>query len=128
MQKLSLDALARTSLAEAGTAASGRAARTVVGGHEHALRQTVIALACGRELAEHESPGEATLLVLHGRVRLVAGEDTWDGRRGDLLVIPAVPHRLEAVQDAAVLLTVVKGHRSAPRSDAAHSPRAVPPQ
>lgn len=108
VHKLSLDALTRTTLAEAARADSGRAAHTVVGGHEQWLRQTLIALVGGRVLGEHESPGEATLIVLHGRVRLVAGPTTWDGRRGDLLVIPPATHRLEAVEDAAVLLTVVK--------------------
>ncbi len=107
MQKLSLDALARTQLAAARATSSGRAARTVYGGHEHALRQTLIALAAGHSLAEHDSPGEATLHVLSGRVRLVTDTDTWDGRAGDLIIIPPVPHSLETVEDAAVLLTVV---------------------
>ena len=108
MQKSSLDALARELLAAASASSSGRAARTVYGGHEHVLRQTVIALAAGQALAEHENPGEATVLVLEGRVRLVAGQDCWEGRRGDLLVVPPARHRLDAVTDATVLLTVVK--------------------
>lgn len=108
MQKLSLDALAREQLEAAGRAPAGRAARTAVGGHDHVLRQTVIALCAGQELAEHENPGEATVQVLHGRVRLVAGDTEWEGRHGDLLVVPPRSHRLEAVVDSAVLLTVVK--------------------
>ena len=46
---------------------------TVVGGHERILRQTVIAMVKGAVLAEHENPGEATVYVLRGRVRLSAG-------------------------------------------------------
>jgi quercetin dioxygenase-like cupin family protein len=107
MQKLSLDALAREQLAAAERTTAGRSARTVVGGHEHTMRQTVIALRAGHELAEHENPGEATLVVLRGRVRLLASEDAWEGRAGDLLVVPDRAHRLEAVEDAAVLLTAV---------------------
>jgi quercetin dioxygenase-like cupin family protein len=109
MQKLSLDALARELLGGAvGGGKSGRESRTVVGGHEKALRQTVIALAKDAALAEHASPGEATLLVLRGRVTLAAGDESWEGREGDLLIIPDVPHSLTALADSAVLLTVVK--------------------
>ena len=108
MQKSSLDALARELLAAARASSAGRAARTVYGGHEHVLRQTVIALAAGRVLAEHDNPGEATVHVLHGRVRLVSGADSWEGRRGDLLVVPDASHSLEAAENSAVLLTVAK--------------------
>ena len=108
MNKLSMDAVAREQLRLAHRAASGRSAETVYGGHERVLRQTLIALTADTTMAEHESPGDATLLVVVGRVRLSSGSDEWEGRAGDLLVIPAARHTLDALEDSAVLLTVAK--------------------
>lgn len=108
MEKISLTALARQHLETARSANGGRSAHTIYGGHEHALRQTLIALTEGSELAEHESPGEATLQVLQGRVELVGENATWEGSPGDHLVIPATRHSLRALADSVVLLTVVK--------------------
>ena len=106
MHAASLTALADGQLAAARDASSGRSAVTVFGGREHDLRQTVIALAEGHALGEHESPGEATLQVLQGRVRLSSAEEAWEGQAGDLLVIPPERHDLAALTDSVVLLTV----------------------
>lgn len=108
MQKTSLTALARHELAHALTASNGRSASTVFGGHEHQLRQTLIALRAGEGLSEHESPGEATIQVLVGRVLLRAGEVTWNGSPGDLMIVPDRTHSLDSVEDSVILLTVVK--------------------
>jgi quercetin dioxygenase-like cupin family protein len=106
MRKLSLDAQVREHLGRAAGASTGRSAETVYGGHEHVLRQTLIALKEHTSLAEHDNPGEATLMVLRGRVRLVSGSDVWDAMAGDLLILPPARHSLEALEDSAVLLTV----------------------
>jgi quercetin dioxygenase-like cupin family protein len=106
MQPISLTTLADQQLNAARQAASGRSAHTIHGGHEHALRQTLLALAAGRSLDEHDSPGEATLQVLVGHVRLATATQTWKGTAGDYLVIPAEQHSLTALDDSAVILTV----------------------
>jgi quercetin dioxygenase-like cupin family protein len=108
MDKISLLALSRQQLAAAHNARSGRSAHTVYGGHQHTLRQTVIALTAGTRLDDHDSPGEATLQVLQGRVRLTNADTSWDGGPGDHLVIPSSRHGLHALEDSAVLLTVAK--------------------
>jgi len=111
MQKVSLDALARQQMELAGSAGGGHTADTVFGGHEKVLRQTVIGMVAGARLAEHNNPGEATVLVLNGHVRLAAADLSWEGHRGDLLIVPDDRHSLEAVEDSAVLLTVAKTRR-----------------
>jgi quercetin dioxygenase-like cupin family protein len=105
---MSLTGLLTEHLAKARTASSGRSAHTIYGGHDRTLRQTLIALRAGQRLDEHENPGEATLQILHGRVRLVSEGTSREGAAGDLLVIPDARHALEALEDAGVLLTVAK--------------------
>ena len=110
MEKRSLTALGREQLATARASSNGRSAHTVYGGHEHTLRQTLLALTAGSSLDEHDSPGEATLVVLQGRVQLTSPDASWDGAAGDHLTIPASRHALNAVDDSVVLLTVAKPH------------------
>jgi quercetin dioxygenase-like cupin family protein len=108
MQKVSLTALARHQLESARAASSGRSSHTVYGGHEQSLRQTLMALTAGSTLDDHESPGEATLEVLQGRVRVTNSTAGWDGSPGDLIVLPRDRHGLRAMEDSVVLLTVSK--------------------
>jgi len=108
MQKVSLPALMRRQREIARDASSGRNAQTVYGGHEHILRQTMVALRAGSELHEHENPGEATVQVLHGRVTLIANDVSWNGSPGDLMFVPDTRHTLKAVDDSVVVLTVAK--------------------
>ncbi|MFI6293669.1 cupin domain-containing protein [Nonomuraea sp. NPDC050790] len=110
LNKQSLTAVARNQLETARVASSGRSATTLYGGHEQVLRQTMIALAAGSRMDDHNNPGEATLYVVSGRVRLMSDGVSWDGMTGDLLIIPQAVHAVEALEDSAVLLTVAK-HR-----------------
>ena len=107
MESVSLNALADEQLAVAHDSKAGRAAHTIHGGHDHLLRQTLIALVGGRELGEHDSPGQSTLQVLRGRVRLHTADDEWHGVQGDYLVLPRQRHGLHADEDSVVLLTVL---------------------
>jgi quercetin dioxygenase-like cupin family protein len=100
-----LMALADQLLDQASRDGARRAARTLphpVDG----LRQTVIALADGASLAEHESPGPASLQVLRGRARLVAGDEVVDLGPHQHAAIPPRRHALHATGDTVVLLSV----------------------
>ncbi|MYW04743.1 cupin domain-containing protein [Streptomyces sp. SID3343] len=108
MDKISLRALTKEHLDAARTIPAGRSSSTMTGGTAHSLRQTLIALTKGNTLSEHHSPGEASLIVLTGHVRLTTESDTVEGASGDLLLLPAEQHSLEALEDSAVILTVAK--------------------
>ena len=107
--------LARELLQRAGSEHARRAALTLphpVDG----LRQTVIALMAGAELGEHESPGPASLLVIRGRVRLVAGDDSIQRAAHQFSPIPNRRHSLHADDDSVVMLSVAVPER-APMAD-----------
>lgn len=108
MEKWPLTALVDGLLSRALNASSRRNMRTIDGGRPHLLYQSVIALACGQRIEEHDHPGEATVQVLRGRVRVTAGDDTTDVSTGQLLIVPDVRHSVTALEDAALLLTVAK--------------------
>lgn len=114
---VSLVELAEEHLAAAHAAASGRSARTIVGGHDKILRQTLIALTAGHRLDEHENPGEATVHVLRGQVRMASGTETGDAATGEVLVVPDARHSLEALTDSVVLLTVAKSAPAGQRTN-----------
>jgi quercetin dioxygenase-like cupin family protein len=106
MDTTSLTDTAEAHVRRARAAAHGRSAHTVHGGHDRALRQTVVALRAGTTLNEHDSTREATLQVLAGRVRLTSDTQAMEAIAGDLLPVPGVAHTLDAVEDSALLLTV----------------------
>ena len=108
---IDLHALAGELLDKATSEPSGRAARTLphpVDG----LRQTLIALRSGAEMGEHESPGPASLMVIRGRVRLVAGEESVGIGAHQISPIPGRRHGLHADEDSVVLLTVAVPDRT----------------
>ncbi|UXA20838.1 cupin domain-containing protein [Mycobacterium sp. SMC-4] len=113
MDVISLNELADKQLEQARTANSGRSGHTVYSGQENSLRQTLIALAAGHGLDEHESPGEATLQVLRGRVRLQAQHGSAELSAGEYILLPLERHSLDVLEDSVILLTVVPGTREA---------------
>jgi quercetin dioxygenase-like cupin family protein len=100
-----LTALATELLEKAATVRARRAARTLAHPVE-GLRQTVMALLAGADLGEHESPGAASLQVLRGQVRIVAGNGSVPLRAGEIAPVPMQRHSLHADEDSVVLLSV----------------------
>jgi quercetin dioxygenase-like cupin family protein len=97
-------------LAEARAAKAGRAGRTLTPGAGVPLKQALLALTEGEVLADHESPGDATLHLLSGSIRLTAGDRTIELDAGGYTAIPPVRHGVESLSDAVMLITVA-GHR-----------------
>ncbi len=108
-----LDELAVQLLAEATSSSARRAARTLIAGNAP-LRQTVIALAAEAQMSEHENPGYATVHVLSGSARLVAGSSTFELRTGSHLVVPHERHSVHADADTVLLLSVVLANEDLP--------------
>jgi len=107
MPALALQTVVEEQLAKARQASAGRAAETISGDHSRLMRQVVVAIAAGKELSEHENPGEATLYVITGAIELHAGDEQFTLRAGEFTDIPQHRHSLHAVEDSAVLLTAV---------------------
>jgi quercetin dioxygenase-like cupin family protein len=106
MDVSSIDDLAAERLAKAASAESGRSSVTVYSRPGARLRQTLTALAAGRVMGEHKSPGDASLLCLRGRVRLRAGDTEVELGPGDLVAVPPQRHDVEALESSVLLLTV----------------------
>jgi quercetin dioxygenase-like cupin family protein len=105
VEPVALPALATELLEKAATAHARRAAHTLAHPVD-GLRQTVIALLAGVDLGEHESPGPASLQVLSGRVRIVAGNGGVALGAGEIAPVPMQRHGLHADEDSVVLLSV----------------------
>jgi quercetin dioxygenase-like cupin family protein len=95
-----------TELLDKATAAHARRASHTLAHPVDGLRQTVIALLAGVDLGEHESPGAASLQVLRGQVRVVAGNGAVALRAGEIAPVPMQRHGVHADEDSVVLLSV----------------------
>lgn len=87
-------------------APSRRAGRTLF--HGQGMRQTMIALLGETELAEHESPLEAFLQVLKGKVVIHGRQHEWQVSAGELISLPAERHSVSATENSVITLTVLR--------------------
>ena len=111
---MTLAAIGNELLQQARGLDAGRAARTLTPGAGGALKQTVLALVGGARLAEHTTPGPATIQVLSGHVRLGTTAGGTELVAGQWAPVPDELHDLTATSDAAVLLTVAAATGTAP--------------
>lgn len=100
----SVEQVAEEHLALARQDPHGRSAELLV--HDGVLRQTVIALTAGTELAEHNSPHAASVQVLVGSL-VVTGMDEGPLTEGRLAALTHERHAVSALEDTAFLLTTV---------------------
>jgi len=106
-----LDALTSSHLAAARADEHGRSAGLL--GRDGVLRQSILALREGTELAEHNSPHAASIQVLVGRVR-VTGEDAPVLSAGQLHSLTHQRHAVTALEDSVFLLTTVTSQPGEP--------------
>lgn len=107
VSKAELDELVVEHLERAKSAPHRRSATAVL--KDGRLRQTLMALDAGSELADHSKPESATLLVLHGAVTVRWADGEQEVGHGGLFVIPDVVHNVVATAPAAFLLTTIAG-------------------
>jgi quercetin dioxygenase-like cupin family protein len=105
MRMFSLESLGSRELQRAHGAPGGHSTTVVCTGPAGALRLTLVALTAGSWLYEHVDPGEVSLQVLRGRVRIISANTSYNGGSGDVMLIPAARHSLHALTDSVVLLT-----------------------
>jgi quercetin dioxygenase-like cupin family protein len=74
---------------------------------------TLFAFDAGQGLSEHTAPFDALVLVIDGRLQLTIGGKEMVADRGTLVRMPAnVPHAVEAVEPARMLLTMLREMKS----------------
>lgn len=101
-----LDELTAAHLAAARADTHGRSAELIL--RHGVLRQSIIAMREGAELAEHNSPDAASIQMLLGRVIITAIDDAdVEVSAGTLQVLTDHRHAVRALADSVFLLTTV---------------------
>lgn len=83
---------------------NGRMAKLLV--NDGPLRQSVLALREGTELAEHNSPPAASLFLFKGHIKVTGQEET-EVNEGELVTLTHYRHSVTALEDSVFLLTTV---------------------
>lgn len=93
-------------ISDQATREHGHAARTLV--KNGPLRLTLITVAPGGEIKEHDAPGPITVHALSGSMRFITAQRTYDLSAGELLALDAgIRHSVASEEGATFLLTVV---------------------
>lgn len=80
--------------------------RTLAQGKNMSL--TLFAFDKGEEISSHSSGGDAMVYILDGESEITVGEETFNVKKGETIVMPSgVPHALLASEKFKMLLVVV---------------------
>ena len=67
-----------------------------------------LVIPAGKDIPEHQAPGEITVQCLEGRVAFATGSTRHDLAAGQMLYLSsAEPHSLHGLEDASVLVTIL---------------------
>ena len=62
-----------------------------------------------QQLSTHAAPGDALLIALEGEMKLTIGDEHFDIKKGDTIVLPGkIPHALKVADKFKMLLSVTK--------------------
>ncbi|MDK2934572.1 MAG: hypothetical protein PWP27_2382 [Clostridiales bacterium] len=69
---------------------------------------TLFAFDKGEEISSHSSSGDALVYILDGQSEITIGEEKFNVKKGETIVMPAgIPHALLATEQFKMLLIVV---------------------
>ena len=72
------------------------------------LSLTLFAFDKGEEISSHSSGGDAMVYILDGEADITIGEDVYNVKKGETIVMPAgIPHALFAKEQFKMFLVVV---------------------
>lgn len=83
----------------------------------HDLEVLRLVIPKGKEIPPHKAPGEISVQCLEGRVAFSDGSRTQELTPGQLLYLETgEPHALKGLEDSSVLVTIILGKVSPPKS------------